>query len=335
MIRRRGGAASMIISKDQAQSSSIPSSTTTSQIDRSLFDKKKTVNIGMKQNTFQIESRRGIDIGTRNKTEGILLNQYAGLGADSFTSNIGGLNSGHTFVSGNKSVNLQCGENASAILSSGGLGWAFLSASYLSSNSPLNILQLKSYVPASGSGGGTPQVGFGTGLSFDVHTSGSGTSPNIETGGQIQTIATDISSGSEDFDMVFNIMQGGLGPSEAMRIVSDKSLQVKGDITAFHSSDKRLKQNIVTIQNPLEKIKGIGGYTFEWIPSKGIHSNKGDDVGIIAQEVEEIIPEIVTTRENGYKAVKYEKLVPLLIEAIKELSNKVEHLETQLESKKN
>jgi hypothetical protein len=332
MIRRGGGAASMIISKDQAQSSSVPSSTTSSQIDRSLFDRKRTVNIGMKQNTFQIESRRGIDIGTRNRTEGILLNQYAGAGAVPFTSNISGLNSGHTIVSGGKSMSLQCGENSSAILSSSGLGWEFLSASYLSSNTPLNILELKSYVPASG---GTPQVGFGTGLSFDVHTSGSGTSPNVETGGQIQTIATDVSSGSEDFDMVFKTMQSGSAASEAMRIVSDKSLQVKGDITAFHSSDKRLKQNIVTIQNPLEKIKEIGGYTFEWIPSKGIHSNKGDDVGVIAQEVEEIIPEIVTTRENGYKAVKYEKLVPLLIEAIKELSNKVEHLETQLESKKN
>ena len=108
MIRRRGGAASMIISKDQAQSSSVPSSTTSSQIDRNLFDKKKTVNIGMKQNSIQIESRRGIDIGTRNKPEGILINQYPGVGADPFISNLSGLNSGHTIVSGGKSMNLQC-----------------------------------------------------------------------------------------------------------------------------------------------------------------------------------------------------------------------------------
>ena len=109
MIRRRGGAASMIISKDQSQSSSVPSSTTSSQIDRSLFDKKKTVNIGMKRNSIQIESRRGIDIGTRNKVTDILSNQYAGAGADPFTSNIGGLNAGHTIVSGGKSMTLQCG----------------------------------------------------------------------------------------------------------------------------------------------------------------------------------------------------------------------------------
>jgi hypothetical protein len=62
----------------------------------------------------------------------------------------------------------------------------------------------------------------------------------------------------------------------------------------------------------------------------GIHENEGHDVGVIAQEVEKVIPEIVTTRDNGYKAVKYEKIVPLLIEAIKELSNEVKELKSQI-----
>jgi len=302
---------------------SIPSSTTTEISDRSLFDKKETVNIELKKNTLQLESNTVIDIGIRNKVDEIISGEYATAGP--FRSNIGGFG-GYTTMSGYKALTLQCGAfpGPASILSTIGQQWKFLRSSS-SRESPLDILELKSYCKT-----GNPKVGFGTGLSFDVHTSGSGTSPNVETGGQIQTIVTDISPGSEDFDMVFKTMGDGSAASEALRIVSDNSVQVKGDITAFHSSDKRLKQNIVTIQNPLEKIKKIGGYTFEWIPSKGIHSNKGDDVGIIAQEVEEIIPEIVTTRENGYKAVKYEKLVPLLIEAIKELSNKVEYLETQL-----
>ena len=55
----------------------------------------------------------------------------------------------------------------------------------------------------------------------------------------------------------------------------------------------------------------------------GIHENEGNDIGVIAQEVEKILPEIVSTRKNGYMAVKYEKIVPVLIEAIKELTNKV------------
>ena len=57
-----------------------------------------------------------------------------------------------------------------------------------------------------------------------------------------------------------------------------------------------------------------------------IHSHAVHDIGVIAQEVEEVLPEIVSTRDNGYKAVYYEKLVPLLIEAIKELKSEVDEL---------
>ena len=65
----------------------------------------------------------------------------------------------------------------------------------------------------------------------------------------------------------------------------------------------------------------------------GIHENEGHDIGVIAQEVKKVIPEIVTTRDSGYMAVKYEKMVPLLIEAIKELTNKVKDLEDKLNNK--
>jgi hypothetical protein len=73
-------------------------------------------------------------------------------------------------------------------------------------------------------------------------------------------------------------------------------------------------------------VKKLRGYEFDWIPARGIHENEGHDIGVIAQEVEKIIPEIVTTRANGFKAVKYEKIVPLLIEAIKELSAEIDKL---------
>ena len=56
---------------------------------------------------------------------------------------------------------------------------------------------------------------------------------------------------------------------------------------------------------------------------------KGNDVGVIAQEIEQILPQIVTNRDNGFKAVQYEKIIPLLIEAIKELSAKVDSLENK------
>jgi hypothetical protein len=74
----------------------------------------------------------------------------------------------------------------------------------------------------------------------------------------------------------------------------------------------------------------LNGYEFDWIPMVGIHENEGHDIGVIAQEVEKVFPEIVTTRDNGYKAVKYEKLTAVLIEAIKELSNEVKELKKQI-----
>ena len=85
-----------------------------------------------------------------------------------------------------------------------------------------------------------------------------------------------------------------------------------------------MKDNIKPIDNPLEKVMKISGNTFSWNENS---RNSGDGIGVIAQEVEELgLPEVVTTRESGYKAVKYEKLVPLLIEAIKELKHEIDEL---------
>ncbi len=107
-------------------------------------------------------------------------------------------------------------------------------------------------------------------------------------------------------------------------------LNVTDDITAFWSSDERLKDNITPIDDPLSKVVSISGNTFDWNDK----SNKsGNDVGLIAQEIEKVLPEAVTTRDNGYLAVDYHKVVPLLVEAIKELSGKVDALEQKLSDK--
>jgi hypothetical protein len=103
------------------------------------------------------------------------------------------------------------------------------------------------------------------------------------------------------------------------------------DVVAFASSDKRLKENVKPLDNALDKINKINGIEFDWIDGKdkhgnSVHGNKGHDVGVIAQEIEEVLPEVVTTRDNGYKAVKYEKIVPLLIQAIKEQQKQIEEL---------
>lgn len=107
-------------------------------------------------------------------------------------------------------------------------------------------------------------------------------------------------------------------------------IRATGDITAYYSSDIRLKENITPIPNALEKVNQISGNTYDWKEGYDeVHSHKGNDVGVIAQEIEQILPQIVTNRDSGFKAVQYEKIIPLLIEAIKELSAKVDRLENK------
>ena len=80
------------------------------------------------------------------------------------------------------------------------------------------------------------------------------------------------------------------------------SIRATNDITAYYSYDLRLKENINKINEPLKKLNEINGYTFDWIENEKLRPNKGKDIGIVAQEIENILPEIVTTRNNGYKA---------------------------------
>ena len=122
-------------------------------------------------------------------------------------------------------------------------------------------------------------------------------------------------------------ISGSLGVGTAASGVVGAILATN-DVVAFASSDERLKENVASIENAVEKVEAIGGYTYNWIPMEGVHVY-GDmkDVGVIAQEIEKVLPELVSDRENGYKAVKYDKLTAVLIEAVKELSERVKVLE--------
>jgi hypothetical protein len=108
------------------------------------------------------------------------------------------------------------------------------------------------------------------------------------------------------------------------------SILATNDIVAFASSDERLKENILVIPNAVEKIQQMNGVSFDWIPMEEIHVHSGHDIGIIAQDIEKVFPEVVTTRKNGYKAVKYEKLISVLIEGIKELKSEIDDLKSQI-----
>ena len=100
----------------------------------------------------------------------------------------------------------------------------------------------------------------------------------------------------------------------------------EADVYAYYSSDPILKENKVLIENPLDKISKIGGYTFDWKESAKEHGGHltGHDYGVMADEVEDIFPEMVQKRGDGIRAVKYEKLIPVLIEAVNELKGELD-----------
>ncbi|MDR4987285.1 MAG: tail fiber domain-containing protein [Bacteroidales bacterium] len=91
-------------------------------------------------------------------------------------------------------------------------------------------------------------------------------------------------------------------------------------------SDLSLKNNITPLANALSKVQKLRGVSYNWADDK---KPQETNIGLIAQELEEVYPEFVHTRENGLKAVNYSQMVAVLIEAIKELSQKVELLEQE------
>ena len=108
-----------------------------------------------------------------------------------------------------------------------------------------------------------------------------------------------------------------------------------GNVTAY--SDIAVKTNLVKIPNALEKVCAINGYTYERTDYvKDLEDPEAPDIlrqaGVVAQEVEKILPEVVSGKE-GNKAVAYGNMVGLLIEAIKDLKSEVEEIKTQLENK--
>ena len=133
--------------------------------------------------------------------------------------------------------------------------------------------------------------------------------------------------------------------TDALEVVGE--ITATGNITAY-SSDARLKNNILNIPNALEKIQSIGGYTFDWddkVDALGFEPEyRKNDAGLLAQEIQSVLPQavadapfdrevdpedntkIISKSGEKYLTVRYEKVVPLLVEAIKELKAEVEEL---------
>lgn len=110
-------------------------------------------------------------------------------------------------------------------------------------------------------------------------------------------------------------------------------IDASNDIVAFSTSDARLKTDVQPISDPINKLSSIEGVTFKWIDEhKPIHGYEGTDVGVIAQQIQQVLPEAVRENNTGYLSVRYEKIIPLLIEAIKDQQNQIDELKAKLDA---
>lgn len=140
--------------------------------------------------------------------------------------------------------------------------------------------------------------------------------------------------------------------------LTNNNVEVGGNFTAVGSvtqnaSDRRLKTNLRVIDNAVDKVKSLTGYNFDWlddVSEKGFYPDHAkNDTGLIAQDVEKVVPQavypapfdslfnteegepdLVSKSGENYLTVQYDKLVPLLVESIKELSENINNLEQQI-----
>ena len=163
----------------------------------------------------------------------------------------------------------------------------------------------------------------------DDTTSGTLTAANFITSGKIGAATND-----EYFDFGTDAMiKVGIDNVEDFRFADGGTFHARADVIAYSStpSDERLKDNVVTIDSGLSLVNQLRGVTYDW----NIGSKQGKkDYGVIAQEVEKVLPELVketklpliTDSDETYKTVDYEKLTAVLIEAVKDLSKEIDDI---------
>jgi hypothetical protein len=107
------------------------------------------------------------------------------------------------------------------------------------------------------------------------------------------------------------------------------SLNVTGDVVAYSTSDERLKDNIQLISNPIQKVNQLRGVEFDWNDKSMFKAGK-HDYGVIAQDVQKVLPELVKETHSGFLGVDYDKIVGLLIEVVKEQEKRIKELENKI-----
>lgn len=158
----------------------------------------------------------------------------------------------------------------------------------------------------------------------NINTLGLVTATGTITGGNLLTGGAVSATG--------NVYNGSLGVGTAASGTPGE-IRATDNITAYYSSDARLKENVQNIADPVPKLMQLNGVEFDWrqdyIDSHGGEDGyfvRRHDIGVIAQELEAVLPELVVDRADGYKAVKYDRIIALLIEAVKAQQREIDEL---------
>jgi hypothetical protein len=134
-------------------------------------------------------------------------------------------------------------------------------------------------------------------------------------------------------------LRPGGGTSNRGSLDSAGNLVVIGNVSAY-SSDMRLKENVRTIEDPIGMLRSFGGYTFDWkmdlCEEVGFTPTNKHEHGVLAQEILKVVPDAVGPAgfNPDYYTVKYDRLVPVLVEAIKQQQDQIEHMQMQLNALK-
>jgi hypothetical protein len=196
---------------------------------------------------------------------------------------------------------------------------------------PYNNTNPSGYITSSGSITGSSGSCTGNAATSSSCTGNAATSSSCTGNAATATTASALTTGN-------NYQMGSVGVGTAASGTAGE-IRATNNITAYYSSDRFFKTNIEPIPNALDKVQKVNGVTFDWTDDY-IRANGGvdgyfvrrHDVGVIAQEINEVLPEAVATRKDGTMAVKYDRLTALLIEAVKELADEVALLRAQLKA---
>ena len=150
--------------------------------------------------------------------------------------------------------------------------------------------------------------------------------PNVNNSKDIGSATNAWADGYLDGELqVGTFSSGSTGTVANTTAIETGTVFARDDLVASYASDKNLKDKVLVIDNPINKLQQISGYSYVWNNNIEDHRVGTKDYGVIAQEIEEIMPEAVRMNARGHKTVNYNALIPLLIEAVKDLSAKVDY----------